>query len=89
MNLEKAREILLKDDMYDYTNRLSKVERLVIFEAVANRVGRHIDFYAGHDVLYIGEFEWLTEAMFEEEFILLVKSGCHYDEEQDGWVMYT
>ena len=39
--------------MYDYTNRLSKVERLVIFEAVAKRVGRHIDFYAGHDVLYI------------------------------------
>ena len=53
IELQKAREILEKDDMYDYTNRLSKVERLVIFEAVAKRVGRHIDFYAGHDVLYI------------------------------------
>jgi hypothetical protein len=89
MNLKKAREILEQDNIYDYKKPLSKVERLVIFEAVAKRVGRHIDFYAGHDLLYIGEFEWLTKAMFEEEFMLLVKSGCFYDEEQDGWAMYT
>ena len=89
MNLEKAREILANEDTYGYDNHLSHVERLVIFEAVAKRLGKRIELYAEHDILYIGEFDELTEAMFEEEFMLLVKSGCYYDKDSDNWVIYT
>ena len=82
---------LLEDQSYNYdVPRLSHMEVLNLFDAVAKRCGTELSLYANHQMIYIGNFEQLTEAMFESEFkLILERANCGYDDESEDWFMYT
>jgi hypothetical protein len=88
-NIERAKE-LLENKEYIVDNKLTHMEILNLFEAVAKRCGTTLTLCGTHESILIGNFKQLTEAMFESEFkLILERSNCGYDGESEDWYMFT
>lgn len=88
-NIERAKE-LLENQEYTVHNELTHMEVLNLFDAVAKRCGTTLILFGTKDMILIGDFEKLTEAMFESEFkMILERANCGYNEETEDWFMYT
>jgi hypothetical protein len=90
MDIIEAKKQLEIAPIGNLNEHLTHMEVLNIFEAVAKRCGIELMLFTGRRQIYIGNFEELTEAMFEAEFKLIMeRSLCRYDDESQDWVMYV
>lgn len=89
-NIERAKELLDNKPYVPGVVILTDMEVLNIFEAVAKRSGTTLTLCAVSEMILIGNFKQLTEAMFEEEFkMILERSNCGYDDESENWYLFT
>lgn len=89
-NIERAKELLQNRPYVRGVNKLTDMEVLNLFDAVAKRCGTELTLFGAHEIILIGNFEKLTEAMFESEFKMILEQGnCGYDDESGDWYMFT